>query len=400
MKLLIYSHFFAPSIGGVENIVLSLARGLAELRDSNGVSQFEVTLFTETQAGNNDDAALPFRVVRRAGLIQLWQLIRSSDVVHVAGPALAPLFLSFIGRKTLVIEHHGYQAICPNGVMVYQPDRTVCPGHFQAGRYGNCLRCQKCQTSAIRSLASLLLMFPRHWLSCKAAINIAIARHGLERHALPRSSVIYYGIEDPFGQDMGSPPALDTPGGVCFAFVGRFVPEKGIPILLQAAKILKEEGYQFEVLLIGDGPQRARLEATISSAQLKNCVRITGYLTGPALTNALREVRVVVMPSIWEETAGLAAIEQMMRGRLVIASDIGGLCEIVGDAGLKSLPGNADSLAECMRRVLRDASLIDSLGGKARDRSLRLFARGRMIDEHARVYHQVFRRRLGQVSSE
>ena len=124
MKLLIYSHFFAPSIGGVENIVLSLARGLAELRDSNGVSQFEVTLFTETQAGNNDDAALPFRVVRRAGLIQLWQLIRSSDVVHVAGPALAPLFLSFIARKPLVIEHHGYQAICPNGVMVYQPDRT------------------------------------------------------------------------------------------------------------------------------------------------------------------------------------------------------------------------------------------------------------------------------------
>src|SRR5437899_8291186 len=226
MKLLIYSHFFAPSIGGVENIVLSLARGLAELRDSNGVPQFEVTLFTETQAGNNDDAALPFRVVRRAGLIQLWQLIRSSDVVHVAGPALAPLFLSFIARKPLVIEHHGYQAICPNGVMVYQPDRTVCPGHFQAGRYGNCLRCQKCQTSAIRSLASLLLMFPRHWLSCKAAINIAIARHGLERHALPRSSVIYYGIEDPFGQDMGSPPALDTPGGVCFAFVGRCVPEK------------------------------------------------------------------------------------------------------------------------------------------------------------------------------
>jgi hypothetical protein len=43
MKLLLYSHFFAPSIGGVETIVLSLARGLAELRDSNGAPEFEIT---------------------------------------------------------------------------------------------------------------------------------------------------------------------------------------------------------------------------------------------------------------------------------------------------------------------------------------------------------------------
>ena len=46
-------------------------------------------------------------------------------------------------------------------------------------------------------------------------------------------------------------------------------------------------------------------------------------------------MRVVVMPSQWEETAGLAAIEQMMRGGVVIASDIGGLGEVVSEAGLR-----------------------------------------------------------------
>ena len=52
MKLLLYSHFFAPSIGGVETIVLSLARGLAERRSSSGEPEFAVTLVTQTPAGN------------------------------------------------------------------------------------------------------------------------------------------------------------------------------------------------------------------------------------------------------------------------------------------------------------------------------------------------------------
>jgi len=220
-------------------------------------------------------------------------------------------------------------------------------------------------------------------------MNIAITRHVLERHALPRSSVIYYGIEAPLGEDIGTSSAANTSGSVCFAYVGRFVSEKGIPILLQAARMLKKEAHQFEVLLIGDGPQRPRLEAIISSEHLENCVRITGYLTGPALANALRDVRVVVMPSIWEETAGLAAIEQMIRGRLVIASRIGGLAEVVDDVGLQFPPGNPEALADCMRRVIQNASIIDSIGPKARVRACQLFPRARMVEEHAIAYRKI-----------
>jgi len=64
VKLLFYSHFFAPSIGGVETIVLSISRGLAELRASQGLSEFELTLVTETPAEDFDDLLLPFRVLR------------------------------------------------------------------------------------------------------------------------------------------------------------------------------------------------------------------------------------------------------------------------------------------------------------------------------------------------
>jgi glycosyltransferase involved in cell wall biosynthesis len=232
-------------------------------------------------------------------------------------------------------------------------------------------------------------MFPRSWLARGATANLAISHHVLERHALPRSSVAYYGIEDPIGKDLVPPSASSVPEKTCFAYVGRLVPEKGVPILLQAAQILRREGHQFELRLIGDGPERKKLETTIGREHLEGCVRITGYLTGAALADALRDVRVVVMPSVWEETAGLAAIEQMMRGRLVIASAVGGLGEVVGEAGLKCPPGDAHALADCMRHVLQDPSRVASLGREARDRALRLFGRTRMIEEHARIYADV-----------
>jgi len=89
---------------------------------------------------------------------------------------------------------------------------------------------------------------------------------------------------------------------------------------------------------------------------------------------------------VWEETAGLAAIEQMMRGRLVIASKIGGLAEVVNDTGLTFPAGNAQALADVIRTILKDPANVEVLGPKARDRAVRFFLRERMIEDHARVY--------------
>jgi glycosyltransferase involved in cell wall biosynthesis len=355
MKLLLYSHYFAPSIGGVESAVQSLADGISAYYGPDG-EKIDVTVVTTTPRGSYQDQTLNFRVVRQPSFFQLSQLIRATDVVHIAGPALSPMSIAWTLRKPFVIEHHGYQAICPNGLLLQEPARSVCVGHFQAGQYGECFRCLKSETSTLRSGLRLFSMFPRNWLTRAATLNVAISHYVRNRHRLPGTRVVYYGIEDP----VPYPAADETSRRVIMAFVGRFVTEKGIPVLLQAVALLKREGLDFELRLIGDGPERGNLENIIRREDLGNIVKVAGFLRGEEMVKAL------------------------------IASDIGGLGEVVGDAGLRCEPGNVDSLANCMKSVILDRSLIDSLGITARQRATQLFMRARMIQEHATIYASIF----------
>jgi len=212
----------------------------------------------------------------------------------------------------------------------------------------------------------------------------------MNRQGLPRTKVVYYGIEDPLASSQDK-SGLRSSGELCFAYVGRFVQEKGLPVLLRAASLLQKEGRRFSILLIGDGEQRPELEEIIRREKLSDTVRITGYLRGEELSRELRNVNVVIMPSLWEETAGLAAIEQMMRGRLVIASGIGGLLEIVNGAGLTFPPADYAALADRMRAVLENPSQFHELRQTARERSLELFRLQRMLEEHASIYRQIRR---------
>jgi glycosyltransferase involved in cell wall biosynthesis len=388
MKLLIYSHFFAPSVGGVETIVLSLARGLAALRDSNGAPQFEITLVTQTPAGRYENGTLPFRVIRCPNPVSLWRLIRKSEIVHVAGPALAPLFLAWLSRKPFVIEHHGYQATCPNGLLFQHPSETVCPGHFLAGNFRECLKCNAVTEGPLRSFWLLLSAFLRNAISRRAAANIAPSTHVALRQALPRTATIVHGIEDPFA---GRDPlhATQPIQRKKLAYLGRLVTEKGLSVLLEATRLLRSVGRDVEVVLIGDGPDRPRLEKEIDALGLVGSVRITGFLSATNLDQTLRDADAIVIPTTMEETAGLAAMEQMVRGRPVIASAIGGLGELVRDAGLLFSPGDPHALAQAMKRILDEPGLTASLGAAGRLRILLTFSYRGMIDAHARLYHEV-----------
>jgi glycogen(starch) synthase len=381
LKILLYSHYFLPSVGGVERLVASMAGGFAE-------RGHRVSVATATAADAFDDATLPYPVVRRPGITALFRLIREHDVTHLAGPALLPMFLGYLLRKPVVVEHHIYQAICPNGLLVYQPNRALCPGHFLGGDHRECLRCNA-ELGKWASFRMWLSGFPRLWLCRRVTRNVAVTEHVRRRLQLPNCRRIYYGTTVTAPAQQHEPAARFQDSTACFAYVGRFVSEKGLPLLIEAAASLKRDGVAFRLKFIGDGPDRAGLETSVRAHALQDCTSFTGMLEPEDLEREIGDVMAVVMPSIWEETAGMAAIEHMMRGRAVVVADIGGLGEVVDGAGLKFPPGDVAALAECLKSLAEDSILARRMGEAARNRAFVLFRLERRIDDHLRLCESI-----------
>ena len=382
MRVLVHSIDFAPLIGGEETFLLNLG-GVAERE-----AVIDLTMATRTPAGTFDDGAQPFRIVRRPGVRALWRLVGEADVVHVSGPILLTLLMAWLRRKPIVVSHHMYHSACPNGLLVHHPDQSVCDGAFLAGRYGTCVRCNAEERGWLGSGLSVLATFPRRWLCRRADANVPRTEHVARRIALPRTRTIQHGIRDPLESRSLRSTGRAHP---VFAYVGRLVKEKGLSLLLRAVKRLADEGRRFHLIFLGDGPEREALEREATELSLDAHVSFAGSLEGREMEAELAGVSAVVMPSTCEETAGLAAIEHMMRGGVVVAADIGGLGEVVGEGGLRFKPGDEAALAATLRRILENPDAGVELGRKAREWAVERFSRHRMVDEYIALYASVVR---------
>lgn len=385
MKIVIYSCYFLPIPGGVQTIVFELARGLSEWRpDESGTEPFEVMVVTQTPGQSAEESTWPFRVVRRPSARQLWKLLRDADIIHMAGPALLPMAMGLVLRKPVVIEHHGFQAACPNGLLFFQPTQTECPGHFMAGRYAKCFECNQAEVGAAKSIAWLALTPLRRWLTNRARANIAPTDWLASILRLNRMVTVHHGVGE---HDAGSSTAASNP---TFALQGRLVSTKGVGVLLAAAKRLRDEGLNFHVKIIGDGPELEALRS--QAASLDGQVEFLGHVPEGQLEEVLAEATAIVMPSLGGEVFGLVAAENMSRGKLVIVSNIGALEEVVGSTGLIFPVGNVEELASCMRKVLENGEIAHSLGAAARERAGRLFKRHAMIRAHTSLFRKAARR--------
>ncbi len=384
LRILIYSHAFAPHIGGIETVVMSLATGLAGGKRADGTSDARVTVVTRTPRGVFDDASLPFKVVRQPSLRELLHLIRVTDVVHLAGPVFLPLMAAFLLCKPAVVEHHGFHTICPNGQLLHEPTQKPCPGHFMAGRHRECFRCNA-NVGHPNSLKLWLLTFPRRWLCTRITANIMPTNWLGKQLQLPRSKTIYHGLPEKMCIGLPHPSSLQT----TFAFLGRLVSTKGVQTLLEAAQQLSAEGIPFLLKVIGDGPDRKVLQQQAVTMGLRESVQFLGYLPPESLEEHLAEVAVVVVPSLAGEVFGMVAAESMSRGKLVVVSDVGAMREVIGNAGLCFPPGDINGLASCLRRALKDPGLVVEMGTKARNRAHDLFRVEHMAFDHLAVYHQL-----------
>jgi glycosyltransferase involved in cell wall biosynthesis len=157
-------------------------------------------------------------------------------------------------------------------------------------------------------------------------------------------------------------------------------PEKAHADLLTALAQLQREGVKVSALLIGDGPERARLEEAIDALGLRENVHITGMLHD--VRAAVSACDVMVLPSV--ETFSMAALEAMALGKPMVMTHAGGAPEQVtsGVNGLLYRVGDTEALAACLRQ-LADPVVRTAMGRRAASRVHQQFDVSHMVRGYA-----------------
>ncbi|WP_194924093.1 glycosyltransferase family 4 protein [Catenulispora pinisilvae] len=171
-------------------------------------------------------------------------------------------------------------------------------------------------------------------------------------------------------------------------YVGRLSPLKGADVLLEAFGILARTQPKARLVVVGDGPERARLEARAAQLVAAGTVEFRGWLTPPEVAECLRGSALLAVPSTTPEIFGLTALEALGLGRPLVASRIGALPELVGpDNGVLVAPGDAAALAEALAGLVGDAEKLARLGAGSARRA-EAFGLDRCLDEYESWYRE------------
>lgn len=173
-------------------------------------------------------------------------------------------------------------------------------------------------------------------------------------------------------------------------YVGRFVREKGIHVLLNAAGMVLANEPDTKFVIVGGG-NRERLERFVRWYGLQDKVLFTGFMANRSLHQMYRCADVAVFPSLYEPF-GIVALEGMAAGCAVVASDAGGLREVVlhDETGTLAFSGDAASLAWAILRVLSDPKRAEKLKTAATERLDTDFDWSGIADQTIEVYDRVW----------
>jgi glycosyltransferase involved in cell wall biosynthesis len=170
----------------------------------------------------------------------------------------------------------------------------------------------------------------------------------------------------PMGHDVRAELAID-PDAPLLGSVSVLRRQKAIDVLLRAAAQLREHEPRLHVLVVGDGPERARLEALAAELGLGASVTFAGRRDDVA--DVFAALDVLVAPSDFEGSP-LALIEAMAAGKAIVATRVGGVPDLIEDGvhGLLVPPRRPDAVADAVRRLLDDPSTRERLGRQAAER--------------------------------
>lgn len=197
-----------------------------------------------------------------------------------------------------------------------------------------------------------------------------------------RAAVLYNGVDTTRFEAGGQPdsqPACVLEATHVIGTVGGLRPEKGHVLLVGAVAELRRRGLDVGALIVGDGPERARIEGEVARLALQPHVHLSG---------ATRDVRpwlammdVFVLTSIGVETFSNAALEAMASGLPIVSSAVGGMEELVAHGGgVTYRPGDVKELADRLEDLLRDPGKRADMGRQARRATVEHFSLNGMVE--------------------
>jgi len=350
VRILIVTGIFPPDIGGPATYVPQIAEGLAQRGHA-------VTVVTLSDRLDHEDGVYPFQVIRlprrafkpwRMGrtVLVLLRLGRRADVLFVNGLALESVLANFVLRKPLVMKVVGDLAWERATGRGWTADDFET---FQKRRYG--LRVE-------------LLKALRSWWTRWADRVIVPSRYlarWVESWGVPKDRlvVIYNAVELVDGVEP-LPVPLKTP--VKAITVGRLVPWKRVDGLIEALREIPELG----LVIVGDGPERPRLERIVQELCISDRVYFAGQRSKTETLSLMAACDFFVLNSTYEGHPH-AVLEAMALGLPVVATAVGGTPEVVRDGETGVLvPGRYGALGASLSALARDPALRRRLGRAAR----------------------------------
>lgn len=308
------------------------------------------------------------------------------DLVHLhnAVRQLSPAILQPAGRRGIpvVITQHDYALLCPQGQLMKGDARPCTPPDCTHGNplpvlAYRCIR-GRLLPSAVAAVEYAVhrsrqaYTAPERWL----LVPSRFAERKLLASGFPERRVRYL----PNGIDPGQEPTTVPQTGGHILFAGRLAREKGLDVLLAAARLLPD----VPIVVAGDGPLRHSLESRAPVS-----VRFVGEQPADDLRRLQAASVALVSPSIWYENAPMTVLEAMRGGRPAIVTAIGGQPELVEEGtGLIVPPGDAHQLANAMRAVWQDRALAEQLGQAARARLVALYTLERHVSALEGIYRE------------
>jgi rhamnosyl/mannosyltransferase len=367
MRVLQLGKYYDPYMGGIETHLSLLC---AELRAHD-----EVEVLVCNTAGRTERGEVKGIKVTRAGA---WIRAFSTD--------FCPALVTEISRRTFDVLH--LHTPNPMGMLAYLLARKPREHRLVITHHSDVVR----QAGLRRALSPLFAMTMERAHCIVATSPNYVATSDELAPYRDRVGIVPYGIDlEPYQDPVHDERARvfrARLGEKVILAAGRLIYYKGFEVLLEALARLDAH-----LVIVGEGPLRASLEAKARSLGIAGRVTFTGGIHQSEIPAWYRAADVFAFPSIARSEAfGIVQLEAMASGLPVVNTQLDSgvpFVSVDGETGVTVPPGDPAALAAALGMLLADRELRERLGRRARQRVRELFSKARMADEIRAVYRKV-----------